>query len=67
MPELRAPLTVEEYAELTKWKRKLDKSKRAIVREALHDFFTKQKNAERGLDQVYIRSKHHKQSKLDLD
>lgn len=67
MPELRIPITVEESRELERLVKKLSKTKRSIVREALSNFFEKQKNHERGLDVMYVRAPHNKQVKLDLD
>lgn len=67
MPTIKTVITADELRELETWRKKLSKTKRAIVREALEDYFVKQKNYERGLDIMYVRSKYQRQIKLDLD
>lgn len=67
MPELRTPITEAEFKELNRWKKKLDKTTRAIMREALNDYFVKQRNLERGLDQVYAPARPYTQTKFKFE
>lgn len=67
MAEIRATITSDEDNDVEYWRKKTDKTRRAFVREALTEYITKLKNAERGLEPVFVRSKHQKQTKLDLD
>jgi hypothetical protein len=67
MKEIRAAITEDEFREIEHWRKNKAKTRRAFIREALADFIMKCKNEDRGLESIFVRSKHPKQTKLDLD
>ena len=54
MSILKTEITETEKKEIDFWRRKLSKTKRQMVREALSDYFTRQRNIELGLDLVWV-------------
>lgn len=67
MPEIKVVITLSESAQIERLKKKLNKSKRAIMRDALYDYIKKQEFFERGYTIEYIRVKNPNQTELDLD
>lgn len=65
MPTLKIEITDSEQSALLSIKSKLGTTKRALVREALADYFTKHKKAE--IRRLKIVNVKNNQTKLNLD